>query len=99
MKNEIIYVTKDEAKVIKMNAIKDQDIFFAEIDGTKIMTEEDYVCAMANAFVFPQALPAMKIGWHNDYINDLSWIEQKNIVLLIHNYDLMLTDDLKTKKI
>lgn len=53
---------------------------------------------MANAFVFPHVLPEMKIGWYNDYICDLTWIEQKEILLLIHDYDLMLVDDLKTKK-
>ncbi|MDE6847444.1 MAG: hypothetical protein K2J99_16990 [Lachnospiraceae bacterium] len=100
MKNRIIYVTvtKDEAEEIKKNAVKNLDIFFAEIDGAKIIAEEDYVRAMANAFVFPQALPELKIGWYNDYISDLMWIEQKNIVMLTHDYDLMLTDDLKPKK-
>ena len=68
MKNKIVYVTKDEAKVVKMDAIKNGDTFFAEINGDKIKTEEDYVQAMANAFAFPHALPELKIGWYNDYI-------------------------------
>lgn len=98
MKNKIVYVTKDEAKEVKMDAIKTGDTFFAEIYGDKIKTEEDYVQAMANAFAFPHALPELKIGWYNDYISDLMWIEQKDIIMIIHNYDLMLVDDLKTKK-
>ena len=98
MKNKIVYVTKDESRVVKMDAIKNEDTFFVEIDGDKIKTEEDYVQAMANAFAFPHALPELKIGWYNDYISDLMWIEQKDIIMIIHNYDLMLVDDLKTKK-
>ena len=52
---------------------------------------------MAEAFAFPNKLPEMKRGWYNDYINDLMWIEQKEIVLIINNYDLMLVDNLKLK--
>lgn len=52
---------------------------------------------MAEAFAFPHKLPEMKLGLYNDYINDLMWIEQKEIVLIINNYDLMLVDNLKLK--
>ena len=52
---------------------------------------------MADAFAFPHKLPEMKLGWYNDCINDLMWIEQKEIVLIIHNYDLLLIDNLKLK--
>lgn len=98
MYNKIVYVTKDEAKVIKMNAIQNDKILFSEIDGGKIKTENDYVQAMANAFAFPHILPEMNIGWYNDYITDLMWIEQEDIVMLIHDYDLMLVDDLRAKR-
>lgn len=98
MNNKIVYIAKDEAKKVKISALKDQDVFLAEIDGARIKTEEDYVQAMADAFAFPQVLPTMKIGWLNDWLNDLMWIKQKDIVLLVHDYDFMLTDDLKIKK-
>lgn len=98
MKNKIVYVTKNEAKMIKSKVKQNREIFFVEIDGARIRTEADYVQAMADAFVFPHELPEMKIGWYNDYINDLMWIEQKDIVMIIHDYELMLADDLKTKK-
>ena len=39
----------------------------------------------------------MKIGWYNDYIMDLMWIEPEGVVLIIHNYDLMLVDHFKLK--
>lgn len=98
MNNKIVYIAKDEAKKVKISALKNQDVFLAEIDGARIKTEEDYVQAMADAFAFPQVLPTMKIGWLNDWLNDLMWIKQKDIVLLVHDYDFMLTDDLKIKK-
>lgn len=98
MNNKLVYVTKDEAEQIKNHALNNEDVFFAEIEGAKIRTEADYVQEMSNAFTFPHELPAMKIGWYNDYISDLMWIEQKDIVLLIHNYDLMLCDEQKLKK-
>lgn len=99
MSNRIVYVTKDEAKEIKTSVLQNEDIFFVEIDGDKIATEEDYVRVMSDVFNFPHELPEMKIGWYNDYINDLMWIKQKDIVVLIHDYELMLTEDLRIKKI
>lgn len=97
MNNKIVYVTRNEAQLIKADAVQNREIYFAEIDGAEIKTEEDYVRAMAEAFAFLNKLPEMKLGWYNDYINDLMWIEQKEIVLLINNYDLMLVDNLKLK--
>lgn len=99
MNNKIIYISKDEAKEIKMNALKNQDVFLAEIEGARIRTEEEYVQAMADAFAIPQPLLAMKIGFLNDWMSNLLWIKQKDIVLIFHDYDLMLLDDLKAKKI
>lgn len=98
MNNKLVYITKDEAERIKNHALNNEGVFFAEIEGAKIRTEADYVQEMSNAFAFPHELPAMKIGWYNDYISDLMWIEQKDIVLLIHNYDLMLCGEQKLKK-
>lgn len=97
MNNKIVYVTKNEAKLIKADAVQNGEIYFAEIDGAGINAEEDYVRAMADAFAFPHKLPEMKLGWYNDYINDLMWIEQKKIVLIINNYDLMLVGNPKLK--
>ncbi|MBD5470027.1 MAG: barstar family protein [Lachnospiraceae bacterium] len=99
MNNKIIYVTKEEAQAIKRDALQNKDIFWAEIEGTGIKTEEDYVQAMASAFDFPGELPEMKIGWYNDYINDLMWIKQKSIILMIHDYDSMLVDNPEIKEI
>ena len=99
MNNKIVYIAKDEVKKIRTNALKNQDVFLAEIDGAKIRTEEHYVQAMIDAFAIPHPLLGMKIGILNDWIEDLTWIKQKDIVLIVHDYDLMLLDDLKAKKI
>lgn len=99
MNNKIISVTTNEIEEIKANIMQSKNVFLAEIEGSKIKTEKDYVRAMADAFAFPYELPEMNIGWYNDYINDLMWIEQKSIVLIIHDYDLMLADNQKIKKL
>ena len=99
MNNKLVYITKDEAEQIKNHALNNEDVFFAEIEGAKVRTEADYVQEMSNVFTFPHELPAMKIGWYNDYICDLMWIEQKNIVLIIHEFDLMFCDEPKLKQI
>lgn len=71
MNNKIVYVTKNETQFIKADAVQNREIYFAEIDGAGIKAEEDYVRAMADAFTFPHKLPEMKLGWYNDYINDI----------------------------
>lgn len=98
MDNKIIYVTKDEAKIIEKDAIENDNTYFVKIDGSKIKTEEQYVKAMMKGFAFPHDLPEFSISWYNDYITDLMWVEQKEISLLIRNYDLMLDSNVKIKK-
>ena len=56
MNNKIVYVTKNEAQLIKADAVQNREIYFAEIDGAEIKAEEDYVRAMAEAFAFPHKL-------------------------------------------
>ena len=99
MSNKIVCITKCEADIIKEDIKENENIFFAEIFGDKINKEEDFVKAMVETFVFPNELPEMKLGWYNDYITDLMWIKQKEIVLIIRNYELMLANDLKIKEI
>ena len=99
MNNKIVYIAKEKAEEIAKCSLYDEDIFIAEIEGANIKTEADYVQAMSDAFSFPHELPARKLGWYNDYICDLMWIEQKHIVLIIHEFDLMLSDEPKLKKI
>ena len=99
MNNKIVYVTTKEVREIKEKAIQDKDVFLAEIKGAEIETEEEYVKAMANAFFFPNNFHSMKMGWFRDYICDLMWIEQKEIIVVIRDYELMLVNETKTKEI
>lgn len=115
MKNEIVNVTKEEAEVIKKNAIQDKDTYFAEIDGSSIKTAADYAQAMAEAFAFPlikteadyvQAIedafslrrPEAILGWYIDDMTTLIWIEQSDIILIMHNYEQMLADNIELKE-
>ena len=98
MNNKIVYITKNEAKKIKTLALNNENVFLAEIEGSKIRTEADYVKEMSNAFNVPMELPSLEIEWYYDDITNLMWIEQPDIILIIHDYDLMLCDDQKIKK-
>ena len=99
MKNNIVYVDKEEAEKIKTNFLNCQNVFLAEVDGSNINSEEEFVLQMSRAFMFPHELQWLKLGWFVDYIRDLMWIdENKEIVLLIDNFERMLLDDKKLKK-
>ena len=39
MNNKIVYVTKNEAQLIKADAVQNREIYFAEIYGAEIKAE------------------------------------------------------------
>lgn len=93
MNNLISNITKDDVNKIK-SGLK-SETFIAEIDGAKINTWEDYWNSMAMSFSFPKLSQYMKPDYHSyyDIMTDLSWIDNDNIVLLIHNFTCFLKNE------
>lgn len=101
MKNRIVYVNKQEADAVKAEALGKENVFFAELDGRAIQTEADYVREMEAAMNCPYEKSDMylKLGWYHDWICELLWLEEeKDVVLLMRDYDFMLVNEEKTKQ-
>ena len=98
MKNSIIFVSKLGLLLIREKSKFCNSIFLAEIDGAYIRTEEEFVREMDNAFNVPYEESPLKFGYWNDHMHDLMWIEQRDIVLLIRNYEQLLNKDIQLKE-
>ena len=99
MKNRIVYVNEQEADAVKAEALQKENVFFAELDGRSIQTEADYVREMELVMNCPYEKSDMylKLGWYHDWICELLWLGEKDVVLLLRGYDFMLRNNEKTK--
>ena len=71
-------------------------LFMVEINGNKCYKLADYLKIMSDSFDFP--IEAKSMDGYNDWMRDLSWIEEKKIVIIISNYTDFLKDDPSSKE-
>jgi RNAse (barnase) inhibitor barstar len=72
--------------------------FLAFLDAENCKNRTDFFNEIANALLFPDYFNH-NLDSFDECMNDLSWIEQTSIKLLIFNYDKFLIDDLSLLKI
>ena len=95
-KNRIINVSCAEVdRVIK--ELKDENFYIVELDGDKIRDERDFVLEMKEKFRISVDFPKPVVGWLNDYICDLSWIQEEKIAIIIRNFDMFIKEDGKKR--
>ena len=97
MKNEVKYISMQEVPQLKNKYQQDQDIFMVEINGSQCSKLADYLKIMTASFDFP--IEAKSMDGYNDWMRDLTWIEEKKIVVIISDYTDFLKDDLSSKEI
>ncbi|OCG73647.1 hypothetical protein A9G42_11415 [Gilliamella sp. Nev6-6] len=93
MKNQIIYINKEEENQYIEN-LNFKNYFFAKIDGSLISTISDYMNAIIVAFQFPSGIfsNTTSIDAYNDWMRDLTWIDQYDgYILVIENFTKMLS--------
>lgn len=96
MDNKVLYVSISEITVIKENLNKSEDTFMMEIEGSQIRNLTDYLSCISRLMKFPS--PSRGIDSYNDWMCDLEWIKQNNIVLIVNDYEQFLRMDLLAKK-
>ena len=97
MKNTVKYISMQEVPQLKKNFQQDQGIFMVEINGKQCSKLADYLKIMSDSFSFP--IEAKGVDGYNDWMRDLTWIEEKKIVVIISNYTDFLKDDLSSKEV
>lgn len=96
MKNEIIYVKKENLKKLKSYVYSNDNIFCVEINGKNCMCLSDYLTDISTKFKFP--IIAKGLDGYNDWMTDLTWIDLNDIVIIINDYEKFLCLDLLAKR-
>ncbi len=96
MKNCILKLSDKQLLELK-EKVPVSNCFFVEIDGEQVNSKEMFFEIMSDKF----KLPSAGSGWDSfiDWMNDLSWISEECICLVINKYSEFLKDDLVTKVI
>ena len=97
MENKVIYSSTQEVEMLKNGQRDSKEVFIAEIFGKECFFLEEYFNSVSEAFKFPTIAKGFS-GYH-DWIRDLSWIEEKEIILIIHDFSLFLGSDSTLKDI
>lgn len=96
MKNEVMYVKKEDLEKIKSYISSNDNIFGVEIDGKSCMYLADYLTNISTKFKFP--IIAKGLDGYNDWMTDLTWIDSNDIVIIINDYEEFLCLDLLSKR-
>ena len=79
-----------------LDNLPESDPFIVELCGRTIDSLGDYLDVISEKFRFP--IPAKGLDGYNDWMCDLSWIEERTIVIVINDYELFLQDDIISKQ-
>lgn len=81
--NQIVRISPEEMEAIKAKA--DKDTLVAEIDGKNISELPEYLKFISDLFSFPT--PAESLEEYSDRMCDLTWIAQRDIIIMISNFE------------
>lgn len=96
MKNKIIYIKQPSFKKIIQKYNTDSNTFCVEIEGKNCKVISDYLTEVSIKLQFPMI--SKGLDGYEDWIRDLSWIKEENIVLAINHYNEFLRNDLVKKR-
>lgn len=96
MKNTIMLMSEKDFELIEKQIRKNENIFYAEIDGKEICNLSEYFACVSISFRFPH--PAHIWAVYDDWMTDLTWIDKECIVFAIHYYGEFMKDDISNKR-
>ena len=96
MKNKIIYINQPAFKNIIQKHNTDSNTFYVEIEGKNCKVISDYLTEASIKLQFPMI--SKGLDGYEDWIRDLSWIKEENIVLEINHYNEFMSNDLVKKR-
>lgn len=95
MENRIIYTSNKEITEVRERLKQDDKTYVVEIEGKICLYLSDYLNLISNLFQFP--IKAKGLDGYNDWMRDLSWINKKQIVIIIYNFQQFLQKDISSK--
>lgn len=77
--------------------LENKDSFITAIDGNQCNTIESFLEEIGRAFSFPDYY-GQNVNALNDCINDLDWIPKDNYILIINNFESLISDNKKDRE-
>ncbi|WP_367566760.1 hypothetical protein [Lacrimispora sp.] len=96
MINKIIYTSTQEMKEVKSKLGRSNETYIVEIEGEQCLYLKDYLNLMSSFFRFP--IKAKGLDGYNDWMRDLSWLNKKQIIIIINNFQEFLQKDVTSKE-
>jgi len=96
MINKIIYTSTQEMKEVKSKLERSNETYIVEIEGEQCLYLKDYLNLMSSFFRFP--IKAKGLDGYNDWMRDLSWLNKKQIIIIINNFQEFLQKDVTSKE-
>ncbi len=102
LKEPFVHITKDSKQFSKFYAqvklLQQQQLFYTLIDGKECTTKEDLFGEFSSKLLFPAYFSA---NWDSfdEIINDLEWLDSNQFVLFFKNFDLLLSQDSKSRDV
>lgn len=96
MNNKIIYQSQTHIETIREQAYSNDDVFYVEVNGRECKRFSDYLVDISHKLYFPTVVNGF--AGYDDWITDLTWLRQNNIIMVISNYQEFLKDDMSYRK-
>lgn len=96
MTSNIHYISLQNIPRLETKFQRKKDVFMVKIDGKQCASLTDYLQKISEYLQFP--IKAKGLDGYNDWMRDLSWIKEKQIVILIINYHDFLREDVVSKE-
>lgn len=97
IKNNIYYVSKQQAEEKLNDLKKDQMAHIGIIQGMTAKTWKDYLTQIRMQYLFPTIEDVF--DGYSDWMEDLSWLNKDSYSLFIFDYELFMSKEPKNKKI
>ncbi|MGC6768253.1 barstar family protein [Enterococcus sp. LJL51] len=94
MKNQVIQIQTKEFEGIKPNILNKDKLKVAILNGEKIHAIEDFASLMVEEFDLPMD-NVRSLDAFLDWMCDLEWIHEQEIVVVIYNFDNCIEDSVK----
>ena len=92
----IKFTNAKELDKYKVKLLADSRVLLVELDGMKIQSWIDYILEVQNKLKFPSSC-LDSIDRYLDWIRDLEWLEQKEVVIIIKHFSEFCKNSPSTK--
>ncbi len=96
MNNRIETIDKVKASKLKKLYLSADNTYCVEIEGYECTVLLDYLSEVSKKFAFPTEAKILDV--YDDWLTDLGWLDEDNIVVFINDYEKFLEDDLPSKE-